>query len=243
MSCVENYQAAVGPYAVENNMWGKDGVYGSYSQCVGMATGLNSDGSVSAKWTWQFPAGPSEVKSFPNIRIGQRPGLQSTPGSNLPRRLDQVNTVTTSWNTQSTHTGTGQLAYDLWLTADPNVYPGGFPAAPITHEIMVALEPYGGYGLDRNPAWYVEETTINGIRYKVYKADNFGLPNRQWRFLVFQMLTPMVAGNLDFKPLFTYLKNKGFISGTEYLSSFEFGTEAVEGTGTVNIRSFKATID
>jgi hypothetical protein len=38
------------------------------------------------------------------------------------------------------------------------------------------------------------------------------------------------------------LKPRGFITGAEYLSSIEFGTEPVEGTGEVTVDSFKATV-
>jgi hypothetical protein len=126
--------------------------------------------------------------------------------------------------------GRGQLTFDLWLTQD--AIPRSFPATPITHEIMVAVEPYG-----------VEEIVINGVRYKTYKADNFppGV-EQQWRFLVFQMLTPMGSGTLDFKPLFDYLKVRGFIQGDEYLSSMELGSEVEHGSGDVTVDSFKATV-
>lgn len=57
------------------------------------------------------------------------------------------------------------------------------------------------------------------------------------------MTTPKVNGSLDLKPMFAYLKSKGYITGTEYLSSIELGTEIHEGTGTVTINSFKATVN
>lgn len=176
MNCQESLTIAAGSYVLENNLWGKDGVTGPYSQCVGMG-GLNADGSVSARWNWSWSAGPSDVKGYPALVYGQKPGYQSTPNSNLPKRLDLMNTATTSWSSTSTYTGTGHLAYDIWLTSDAQ-YHGGFLNTPITHEIMIAVEPYGGYGLNRNPAWYMEDVVIGGILYKIYKAENFGVDGR-----------------------------------------------------------------
>ena len=240
MNCQDHAWLTAGSYAVENNQWGR-GPITDYSQCVAMG-GVAADGSVSARWTWRWPAEPGEVKGYPAIVFGQKPGYPVTPNTNLPRQVNAISQLTSSWSTRSTYTGKGQLTFDLWLTRDANRYPS-FPQTPITHEIMVAVEPYGGYGLDRNPAWFVEEITINGIRYKTYKADNFPPgASQQWRFLVFQMLTPMTQGTLDFKPLFDYLKSRGFITGNEYLTSLEFGTEPVEGTGDVTVDSFKATV-
>ena len=241
LSCQDATKLYAGSYAVENNQWGSAGVVGAYSQCVGMGS-IAADGSVSARWTWTWPSGPSEVKGYPAIIYGQKPGTVATPSSGLPKRLDLLNTARTNWQSQSTHTGTGQLTYDLWLTSDAQSH-ASFLDTPITHEIMLAVEPYGGYGLDRNPAWFIEQIDINGVTFKVYKADNFGPPGHTWRFLVFQMLTPTVSGSIDWRPLFAYLKSKNFISGAEYLSSIEFGTEINEGTGDVAIESFSATVN
>ncbi len=239
MNCQEGVRLPAGSYVVENNQWGRGSIT-DYSQCVANG-GIAADGSVSARWTWRWPAEPGEVKGYPAIVFGQKPGYTATPNSNLPMQVNALTQVTSSWSTRSTYTGRGQLTFDLWLTRDaiPRNY---FNDVPITHEIMVAVESYGGYGQE-NPAWFVEEITIDGIRYKVYKADDFPPGGaKRWRFLVFRMLTPMVAGTLEFKPLFDYLKARGLIQGDEYLSSIEFGTEPVEGTGEVTVDSFKATV-
>lgn len=45
----------------------------------------------------------------------------------LPKRLDLINTATSSWSTQSTVYRRGQNTFDLWLTKDALVRPGGFP--------------------------------------------------------------------------------------------------------------------
>jgi hypothetical protein len=47
--------------------------------------------------------------------------------------------------------------------------------------------------------------------------------------------------NLDWRPIFAYLKSIGFIGGSEYLVSIELGTEVQYGTGDVIIDAFKAT--
>ncbi|WP_224362959.1 GH12 family glycosyl hydrolase domain-containing protein [Hyalangium versicolor] len=238
MNCEDEALPVAGSYAVHNNQWGRAGVSGPYSQCVANG-GVTADGSVSARWTWTWPEGPNDIKAYPAIVFGQKPGYPPTPNTNLPILVDAISQVTSSWSTQSSYTGTGQLTFDLFLTRDADRYPT-FNDTPITHEIMIAVEPYNGYGLDRNPAWFVEEITINGVLYKTYKAEGFGVQG--WRFLVFQMQTPMMSGSLDLQPLFDYLRARGFIQGNEYLSSIEFGSEVHQGTGDVTVDSFKATV-
>ena len=239
LNCKDYATATSGPFVIENNVWGRDGLTGPYSQCAGISQ-LAADGSVSARWTWSWPSGTSEVKGFPEIIYGQKPGYAPTSPTRLPMQVNGIRTATSKWSTKSTYTGTGQLTFDLWLTRDSARH-GCFNCTPITHEIMVAVEPYGGYGLNRNPAWFVEETTIDGQRYKVYKADNFGTIG--WRFIVLQSVATRTSGSIDFVPIFSYLKSKKLIVGDEYLSSVEFGTEPNVGTGDVLVQSYTVQVE
>ena len=238
MNCDYEVLLSAGSYNVQNNQWGRGGIT-NYSQCVANG-GVAADGSVSARWTWTWPnpPGSSEIKAYPAIVFGQKPGYAPTPNTHLPKQINTISQVTSSWSTHSSYTGTGQLTFDMWLTRDGLRY-DSFDHTPITHEVMIAVEPYNGYGLtNRNPATFVEDITINGVHYKTYKMDGV----LRWRFLVFEMQSPMISGSLDLKPLFDYLKIRGFIQGTEYLSSIEFGSEVQEGTGDVTVDSFKATV-
>jgi len=238
MDCRDSGRATAGPYLVENNTWGSAGVRGPYRQCAGIGP-VQQDGSVSARWTWQWPAGPSEIKAFPQLIYGQKPGLAPTPGTNLPMRTNDISVARSQWSTTSTFTGTGQLTFDLWLTKDA-VKRDCFNCTPITHEIMIVFEPYGGYGLRRNPAWYQGEVTIDKYKYKLYKAENFGTTG--WRFIVLQSLETRKAGDIDLKAVLVLLKQRALISGSEYLSSVEFGSEPEEGTGDVLVNSFKVDV-
>ena len=229
-----------GAYFVQNNMWGIQGLpAGSYYENSGIGP-LTSGNSISARWNWQFPNGPNEVKGYPAIGFGQKPGQYSTPGSGLPKQVDSIKSATSSWDTQAAYTGKGQLTFDLWLTRDGAKY-SNFPNTPITHEIMLTVDSFGGYGESRNPGWYFSSTIIDGITYRVWKADNFGLG---WRFIVLQMVNPtsMIKGSINFKNIFVYLKSAGLITGQEYLSSIEFGNEMEEGTGDVLVKDFKAEV-
>jgi len=238
MSCTEGATATSGPYVADNNVWGKASVTGPFSQCAGIGP-LTADGSVSARWTWSWPSGSKDVKGYPELVYGQKPGHAPTSPTKLPMQVNAIRTATSTWATKSTYTGTGQLTFDLWLTRDAARH-GCFNCTPITHEIMVVLESYGGYGLSRNPAWFIEETTIDGQRYKVYKADNFGPTG--WRFIVLQSLATRTSGTVDFVPILNYLKTKRLVVGDEYLSSVEFGTEPIAGTGDVLVQSYSVQV-
>ncbi len=238
VDCTVDHQPASGPYSVHNNQWGRDGVTAAFSQCVGIGP-LNAQGGVAARWTWQWPAGPNEIKGYPGIGYGAKPGHQAPPSA-LPLRVDAIRAARTRWATRTQVSGRGQLAYDLWLTRDDKVHPC-FNCAPITHEIMVALEPYGGYGLDRNPAWLQGTIRVGEQRFRLYKADQFGVTG--WRFIVLQALAPMPAGELDIKAMLEALRLRGLITGKEYLASIELGSEPVEGRGDVQVDHFSVEIN
>lgn len=231
-----------GPYFVQNNMWGITGLPSGYSQQSGIGP-ITATGGVQARWKYNFPTdGPNEVKAYPAVGFGQKPGQSSTPNSGLPRQISAINSAISSWDVQSMYTGRGHLSYDLWLTRDGNRY-SCFPCTPITHEIMLAVDNYHDYATS-NPAWYFSSTVIDGVTYRVWKADNFGGGGVTWRFIVLQMVNPIHVqkGTVDFKHVFNYLQSVGLISGQEYLSSIEFGNEMVYGTGDVFVKEFKAEI-
>lgn len=230
-----------GPYFVQNNMWGITGLpAGSYSQSAGIGPVTGST-SVSARWQWSYPDGPNEVKGYPAIGIGQKPGQAPTPGSNMPKLIDSIVSAVSSWDVAAMYTGRGQLTYDLWLTRDANRY-SCFLCTPITHEIMLAPDNFGEYAIS-NPDWYFGSTAIDGVVYRVWKADNFG-GGATWRFVVLTPVNPIhtTRGSVDFKHIFDYLKSAGLITGQEYLSSIEFGNEMQYGTGDVLVNDFKAEV-
>jgi hypothetical protein len=97
--------------------------------------------------------------------------------SNLPKQmLITAGSLVVTGRFSASATGKGQVTLDAWLQA-----PGqpsqvqGFLNSPITHEIMVPLKNFGGYGAhgNRNPAWYDHDVTIDGVLYHVYCVKNW----------------------------------------------------------------------
>lgn len=143
---------------------------------------------------WQ-PAGGS-VSTF--VPAGK------TPGSDLPRKLpltsnvltdqngsnllDQVNSPLTDQNPAGngvlrasgrfsvSATGKGHFAFDIWLQqSGQSAQAFGFANSPITHEVMIQLQNWGGYGRHpdgSNADWYDHDVTLDGILYHVYISKN-----------------------------------------------------------------------
>jgi hypothetical protein len=216
------------------------------------------------------------VKSFPSILKGQKPGYHNswtkpggydvllpngsysqvypsgkTPGSFLPLQLP-IASLKSSFNYKhmSPPTGRGHLSYDIFLQSQPVQLNGFGPT--ITHEIMVPLDYWGGYGSypTRNPQWYDHDVTIDGRLFHVYIVkdatghvlSSFG---SGWKFIVFEPDRPIPPGTLDLAKIVNYVSTRSdafgqrWAEGNEHLVSVELGVETVEGTGDLQVSNYR----
>jgi hypothetical protein len=140
--------------------------------------------------------------------------------------------------------GRGQLAFDLWLQGSP-VQAGNFDAAPITHEIMIPLDYWGGYGAhgSRDASWYSHDAVIDGRLWHLYFVRHF--LEGGWTFVVFEPDAPLRAGTLNLGLFLEHLSTRTdaggvpWVTGTEYLVSIELGVEPVEGIGDLQLSNYR----
>ncbi len=224
-----------------------------YFQCVGMST-LQPDNSFAASFKWDYPSvnttAAGEVKGYPQVIFGQKPGYPSTAGSGLPTSvsglLSSAKTVTSSWVSEipaATYTsGKGHLSYDIWLQTTPAAS-NYFDGVDKTHEIMITLDAFQGYGRERWLGFFnaYGTFTISGAQYRLYKAINpFGGTDK-WSFIVFQSVDEKrPTGYINMREFLQVLRNTGLITGSEFLASIELGVEPELGSGEVLLKSFKA---
>jgi hypothetical protein len=174
-----------------------------FMQEVGRSLYVGASGEVAWRTKWRWPAGETEVKGFPSAIAGRRPGYYGpstkpgwekdvilpsgdtstlspsgyTPGTFMPTQLPLASLKAKFDLEQNiTPTGEGHLTFDIWLQSAPG-QDLGFAASSITHEIMIPLTNWGGYGSHpsgRNPNWYDHDATIGGKLYHVYITKNSG---------------------------------------------------------------------
>jgi hypothetical protein len=252
----ESYgRARIGPYLVLNNFWGLRHLLkvipdAEWSQAVGFTA--KADGSLRGRIEWDWPVGVKdpEVKGYPEVIYGTQPSSKGefdhaeTP---LPLRLSQLKVAQSRYDASHRvpEGGMGQLTYDIWLCSSK-------PARLVgrTHEIMIATAAWGRYGLvdTRNPRLKVPDgvVEIDGRKYQLFYAKEFGTnpgPTRPpWQFIVFQPFEFTAAGEIDLMKFFAVCRERGYITGEEYLAAIEYGVEAVHGRGTVEINDFSVTL-
>jgi len=231
MNCEEWALVNRGNFQAQNNTWGKGSIT-NWSQCVGIE--MKEDGTLDGRWTWDWPGLGSNVKAYPEIVFGQKPG-SATTAPQLPRKINELGELTVSYDVTSTHTGGGNLAFDIWLTDTDN--PSNWGVPPITHEIMIWLEAYGGMVPGGS---FFERVSIDGSDYYVFVGNNWG---DGWRYLAFNQITPQLGqGSLNISNFTSYLVEKKLVTGEEYLASLEFGNEVTNGTGVTILNNYTISI-
>ena len=231
LECDDGVLLQLDGYRVENNAWGKGDLTG-WAQCVGAAQ--NPDGSIVARFTWDWLESGGSVKAYPEIIYGYKPsGSTTTPL--LPKRVSDIQELTARYDLDIQHIGSGNTAFDIWLTNTQT--PTSFAAPPITHEIMVWLESYGSMV----PGGSLRErAVIAGTAFDVYVGEMFGAG---WRYIAFRRVQPPPAADtVDLHSLLVYAQQANLITGSEYLASIEFGNEVVSGMGDTKINAYAVEV-
>ena len=248
----------------------------AYQQSMGISPTVGSTGEVAGRITWAWPTGTTEVKSYMAFLAGNKPGWANTwitpggyevrlpngtarqvypsgktPGTIFPMQLPIASLKSSaSFKHNAAPTGRGHLSYDIWLQSTPEQVHGFNAKGEITHEIMIPLDYWGGYGAypHRNPSWYSHDATIDGRLWHIYFVRNFptGEAGKGWTFVVFQPDKPGIQPeSLNVAAFINYLttqKDKAgapWAKGNEYAVSVELGVEPFDGTGDLTMHNFR----
>ena len=231
MKCDDGAFVDIGDYQTQNNTWGKGNLSGWF-ECIG--AGMNADGTLVARWTWDWLNSGTNVKAYPEIIFGQKPG-SATTSKVMPIKISDIGVATVSYDVASTSTGSGDVAFDIWLTDTPNPSSWGVP--PITSEVMVWLDRQGAMAPG---GAFRERVNLDGTSYAVYVADNWG---QGWRYIAFTSVESRLGvGTLDLGSFLSYLQENGLIKGGEYLASIEFGNEVATGAGETDVNRYTVSV-
>lgn len=233
MKCDPFATATVGQYMVENNTWGSQGVVG-WTQCISGTP--HGQRGISAHWKWDWKQTGDNVKAYPEVIFGHKPGYPHSTTTLLPAKLNRIQTLVLDYDVHTEREGAGNMAIDMWLTHTAN--PTAFAAPPITHEVMIWLDVFGTMYAGGE---LVDKVRINGTLYRVYVGEKFGLG---WRYAAFAPNSPMESkASIDLMPFFVYLKNRNLITTEEFLATVNFGNELISGSGETRLNRFAVTVN
>jgi MYXO-CTERM domain-containing protein len=217
-----------GDYAVENNDWGvgQNGQGGSTSF-------LETNNTIG--WAWNVYNG-TNVVIYPEIGYGWSPnGNASWGGNPIIPQLSEHKTITSSFNIRGQYSpdGTWDLAYDIWITSaqHPTNTVGSF-------ELMIWLDH------NKNAAWSTKGpqglVTIGGVSYQRY--TNAGAANWTCLSYVNQGAGVYDGSNFNVSDVIADAAATFGIPDNDYVSSIEFGNEAVNGSGMLEIANWAVDV-
>lgn len=217
-------------FSINTGVWGiKSATAYSVTQTGSIDVQNNVLTSFVSNWNITGAA-TQGVVAFSNVTYGKHPGGSLNNTTKLPAKIDTLGDilVTGQANTTCVTVCAYGTTFDIFLmdSADPK-------ASDLGTEILITTE-FTGSGGGENPDAVV---VIGGISYRVYH-NSFG---STWNTVVYVPAVNNQIHNIsmNIKDFIQDTKARGWIKGTEYLNSVEFGTEVAYGQGTTTISNFK----
>ncbi|EPS99155.1 hypothetical protein FOMPIDRAFT_61386 [Fomitopsis schrenkii] len=213
------------PYQLNLDQWGISGATGS--DCANIVSLSGTTITWQSTWSW---SGGSGVKTFTNIQL--------TEGINV--QLTDINSIESSWDWSQTASGTvsADVAYDLFTSATS----GG--SSENYWEIMVWLANYNSgpiaYNYSSSGDAVPIETGLSlaGHTWDLYYGSN-GY-NYVYSFLPSSTITSFSA---DVNAFLKYLTSEQSLPSSQYLTTFEAGSEATSGSDvTLEVSAYSAVI-
>src|ERR1035437_4889185 len=205
-SCSPTGTITAGNYIIMANEWNSPA-----AQCITYTAGT--------AWTIDtanFNMSGGAPATYPAIYKGCHWGL-CTPNSGLPIQVSALTSVTSSWSTVQTGSGTYDVAYDIWTNSTPTTI-----GQPDGTEIMIWINHAGG----ASPFGSQTATgTIAGYNWNIWTGRQ-----TSWN-IISSVLNPGATSvtNLDVLALMKDAVSRGSLRSTDYLIDGEAGFEVWQG--------------
>lgn len=219
---------------INNNTWGSANSPAGWAESVTVSSAT----AWQVGFDWPIAGNPEQdnaVKAYPSAVYGWHWGwYYPQSATQLPQQLSAPYTALSSYAYTADFGagGTGNVAYDLWLTNTAT--PDGSTSP--TDEIMIWVNATGGAGPCGGPT--VSNITLEGGTWTLSECQ---IPNYQyvWSFV---RTSNSSSGTLDLKNFVNWLRTNRGLSSGKYLASIEFGAEIFRGAGTVDVTNYTCAV-
>jgi xyloglucan-specific endo-beta-1,4-glucanase len=216
-----------GNYELFLNQWGASGAT-SGTDCASITSLSGSTIAWTTTWTW---VGGTGVKSFTNIQLNA--------GAN--QQLSAISTIPSTWNWEQTSSGTvvADVAYDMFTSNSAGgaavnevmIWLANFNAGPISSSFNAEGQA--------NPV--AAGISLAGQTWNLYSGSNGA--NNVFSFLPSTAGQTITSFSGDIMTFFTYLIEHEGVSSSQFLTTFQAGTEATSGSATLTTTSYSAVIN
>ncbi|TRM60180.1 concanavalin A-like lectin/glucanase domain-containing protein [Schizophyllum amplum] len=214
-------------YSLLLDQWGKDNAEsGQTCASITSASGDSIAWTTTFTWTGTSDTG---VKAYPNLQLDDVSG-----------QIGSISSMPTSWSWSLTDASSdivANIAYDIFTSSTA----GGSNE----FEIMIWMANYNAgpisytYNAEGNPTPVAESVSIAGSTWDVYHGSNGS--NEVYSFLTSDG-SEVTSFDGDAYDFFSYLISDQGFSTSQYLTTFQAGTEQTLGSGTLVTSSYSASI-
>jgi hypothetical protein len=207
-----------GRYVVMNNRWGT-----SAQQCINVTgTGFSI---TSQQGTGNTSGAPV---SYPAVYLGCH-YANCSPGTNLPMRVSDISSATSSIGYNFVSGATYDAAYDIWLDPAPKTDGVNQQEIMIWFNRQGSIQPIGSV---------VGNATIGGRTWEVWRGGN-----GTNAVVSYVAPSPIASWSFSVLDFINDVKNRGAITSSWYLTSIQAGFEPwIGGTG-LAVTSFAAAVN
>jgi Bacterial Ig-like domain/RTX calcium-binding nonapeptide repeat (4 copies) len=207
-------------YYLQNNAWGAGNLtYGvDYSTSVTYDP-ANFQGGVT--FSWMFPQNVGGVYAYPHIDFEAWAADISTS------QAGNISNLVANYDATLTNKTNSTLAFDLWFNSEPN---GSWSTTSV--ELLIELHPTSA----GSPNQSFQLTGANYTGATVY-VSNASAAGASWKFIDVKMPSDMMSGPLDLSDIIKQLIWNGVLTGKEYLTSLQLGSEVQGGTGSLQLNA------
>lgn len=229
----KDFQQIYGGYNFGANVWGAPST--TWSQTI-QAVVQSQYGVQSYRIDWNFPGSSTNVKTYPNVQMGQESGSFTPSDPRFPVLISDIASLTTTGTSDTTATGSVMFdaAFDLFLSPTKTSPPGGQPGG----ELMV-MHQWNLPGFTQGNSG---TAVINGRTYMLQKLT---LTNGSysWPYIAYYAVNQTADIGVDLKAFITHAFANGFFPPSlQYVDMVEAGIEVEYGQGTTLIENYSVNL-
>jgi hypothetical protein len=213
------YTSSSGWY-VQNDAWGTGNLVDGVDYSIS-ATFDPSNFQSGVTFSWTFPANVGGVYAYPHIDFDASSATVSTTQS------ANIANLSANYNVNLTNTANSTVAFDFWFNSAPN---GPFS----TTDAELLVEVHATSPGTPNTPFVLSGSGFTGATVYASNASGGGA---NWEFIDVKMPTDIMSGTLSISDIIKGLIWDGLLTGKEYFSSLQFGSEVHGGTGSLQINS------
>ena len=237
-------------YSIAQGPWGSRNISG-WSLCTG-AVMANSN-KVTGRITWDYGSislQPNWVVSYPNISFGNIPGhTNPVTVANFPAPIAITKSIIATWDVEMRNvTGTGNTAFDIWISSDGKADTVAYGKSTTVMELMIRTDSRGNYTKWAEIFPNDPTVVIDGVAYQYHFDPVAPMVNDVRSDYINPTMATFIAkqtitkGSVDIMSFIKFLQGKGLLTN-EYIQNIEFGMELATGKGEMLINSYSVTVN